>query len=232
MSAYGQPQPYGADYRSGGYDNEHDSYGGYTDSYAVDSYGVDPYQADRYDDRRARPAPPRRAAPRAAPPPTPPGRPPPRRPGGGRPPPPAPPWGGGGGAAPHDYLVKPFHVEELLARLNALLRRAAGFTTPVLRCGPVEVDTGAQQVRVSGEPVELTTFEYRLLLYLVMHAGEVVSKTELTDHLYEEDADRDSNVIEVFVGRLRKKLDPDGTLAPIETLRGRGYRFTLGRSTA
>lgn len=136
------------------------------------------------------------------------------------------------GAGADDYLVKPFHMEELLARLNALVRRAAGWSQPVLRCGSIELDTTGQQVRVDGAPIELTTFEYRVLHYLVMHAGEVVSKTDLTEHLYEQDYDRDSNVIEVFVGRLRRKLDPDGTLEPIETLRGRGYRFTIARSNA
>jgi two-component system, OmpR family, response regulator PhoP len=135
------------------------------------------------------------------------------------------------GTGADDYLVKPFHVEELLARLNALLRRAAGWSQPVLRCGPIEIDTAAQQVRVGGAQVELTTYEYRVLHYLVLHAGEVVSKTDLTEHLYEQDHDRDSNVIEVFVGRLRKKIDPDGMLGAIETLRGRGYRFTIGRDT-
>ena len=131
-----------------------------------------------------------------------------------------------------DYLVKPFHVEELLARINALTRRAAGWSQPKLRCGPIELDTRAQQVAVGGAPVELTTYEYKVLQFLMLRAGEVVSKTDLTEHLYDQDFDRDSNVIEVFVGRLRKKLDPDGTLGPIETLRGRGYRLTLARADA
>ena len=131
-----------------------------------------------------------------------------------------------------DYLVKPFHVEELLARINALTRRAAGWSQPKLRCGPVELDTRSQQVAVGGAPVELTTYEYKVLQFLMLRAGEVVSKTDLTEHLYDQDFDRDSNVIEVFVGRLRKKLDPDGVLEPIETLRGRGYRLTLPRADA
>jgi len=136
------------------------------------------------------------------------------------------------GVGADDYLVKPFHVEELLARLNALLRRAAGWAEPTLRCGPIELDTRSQQVTVAGSAIELTTYEYKVLRYLMLHAGEVISKTDLTEHLYEQDFDRDSNVIEVFVGRLRKKLDPDGRLAPIETLRGRGYRLTLARDGA
>ena len=128
-------------------------------------------------------------------------------------------------AGADDYVTKPFQFEEVQARLQALLRRAGGWSQPVLRSGSIELDPRSQQVRVAGRPVELTAFEYRLLEYLVMHAGEVVSKSELTDKLYEQDFDRDSNVIEVFVGRLRRKLDPDGTLQPIETLRGRGYRL-------
>jgi two-component system response regulator PhoP len=129
-------------------------------------------------------------------------------------------------AGADDYVTKPFQFEEVHARLQALLRRAGGWSQPVLRSGPVELDPRSQQVRVAEKPVELTAFEYRLLEYLMLHAGQVVSKSELTDKLYEQDYDRDSNVIEVFVGRLRRKLDPDGVLQPIETLRGRGYRMT------
>ena len=124
-----------------------------------------------------------------------------------------------------DYVTKPFQFEELLARLQALLRRSGGWSQPVLQAGPIELDPRSQQVRALGQPVELTAFEYRLLEYLMLHAGQVVSKSELTDKLYEQDFDRDTNVIEVFVGRLRRKLDPDGQLQPIETLRGRGYRM-------
>lgn len=129
-----------------------------------------------------------------------------------------------------DYLVKPFQMEELLARVAALLRRAAGFAQAQLRCGPVLLDPRSQQVRLDDSPLELTGFEYRLLEYLMYHPGEVVSKSTLAEHLYAEDQDRDSNVIEVLIGRLRKKLDPDNRLQPIETLRGRGYRFALERS--
>ncbi|MCP5426598.1 MAG: response regulator transcription factor [Gammaproteobacteria bacterium] len=135
-------------------------------------------------------------------------------------------------AGADDYLVKPFHLEELLARLRALVRRAKGWSQPVLLCDPVALDTGAQTVTVGGLPIELTAYEYKLLEYLMLHVGEVISKTELTEHLYEEDSDRDSNVLEVLVGRLRRKLDPDRLLNPIETLRGRGYRFRLPRTAA
>ncbi|MDX1607186.1 MAG: response regulator [Candidatus Competibacterales bacterium] len=133
-------------------------------------------------------------------------------------------------AGADDYLVKPFHVEELLARLRALVRRASGWSQPLLRCPPILLDTNAQQLLVDDNPVELTAFEYRLLEYLMLHAGEVVSKNELSEHLYQEDMDRDSNVLEVLLGRLRRKLDPERTLNPIETLRGRGYRFRLARA--
>ncbi|MDG4598241.1 MAG: response regulator transcription factor [Candidatus Contendobacter sp.] len=133
-------------------------------------------------------------------------------------------------AGADDYLVKPFYTEELLARLRALIRRTGGWTQAVLRCGPIALDTGAQQVTLAGQAVELTAYEYKLLEYLMLHAGTVISKTELTEHLYQEDEDRDSNVLEVLVGRLRRKLDPNRDLNPIETLRGRGYRFRLERT--
>lgn len=129
-----------------------------------------------------------------------------------------------------DYLVKPFHVEELLARINALVRRAAGWSRPILECGPLTLDTTAQTVAIGGQTVDLTSYEYKVLEYLMLHAGELVSKTDLTEHIYQQDFDRDSNVLEVFIGRLRKKLDPENTLKPIETVRGRGYRFAIPRS--
>ncbi len=128
---------------------------------------------------------------------------------------------GGIDAGADDYLSKPFHMEELLARLRALIRRASGQASPVLRCGPVTLDTRSGRVTVDGQPVALTGHEYKVLDYLMHRPGTVVSRTELTEHIYAQDHDRDSNTIEVFVGRLRKKL-PSGS---IETVRGLGYRL-------
>ncbi|TVP83817.1 MAG: DNA-binding response regulator [Thioalkalivibrio sp.] len=130
-------------------------------------------------------------------------------------------------AGADDYLTKPFHVEELQARLRALVRRSLQDGQERLDFGPLVIDTATDTVSLRGEPVGLTTFEYRLLLQLVRQAGRPLSKDVLSDYLYEHDADRESNVIEVLIGRLRRKLDPDGSLGAIETLRGRGYRFTL-----
>lgn len=126
-----------------------------------------------------------------------------------------------------DYVVKPFQIEEIVARINALLRRSVGLASPKIERGPFIMDTVSQQVLVNQQPVELTSYEYKILEYLMMHPKEVISKTKLTDHIYEQDFERDSNVIEVFIGRLRKKIDPDGVFKPIETLRGRGYRFSI-----
>ncbi len=132
-------------------------------------------------------------------------------------------------AGADDYLVKPFHMEEVQARLRALVRRAAGWSDAVLAGGPIRLHPASQQVTVEGEEVALTAYEYRLLEYLMTRAGEVISKSELSEHVYEEEMERDSNVLEVLLGRLRRKLDPDRSLNPIETLRGRGYRFRLER---
>jgi two-component system response regulator PhoP len=124
-----------------------------------------------------------------------------------------------------DYMAKPFQFEELLARCNALLRRTAGFASPVIKMANIELDTMAQSVRRDNKSIELTAYEYKVLEYLFLNPKKVVSKTELTEHIYEQDFDRDSNVLEVFVGRLRKKIDPDQSVKLVQTLRGQGYRL-------
>lgn len=124
-------------------------------------------------------------------------------------------------AGADDYVAKPFYMEEVLARLRALVRRATGHATSELECGPVRVDTRSSRVTVNGRAIKLTSLEYRLLAYMMHHQGRVISRTELVEHLYDQDFDRDSNTIEVFVGRLRRKLGKD----VIETVRGLGYRL-------
>ena len=124
-------------------------------------------------------------------------------------------------AGADDYVTKPFHMEEVLARVRAVVRRAAGHASSTISCGPVTIDTGAGRVTVNGEAIKLTSHEYRLLAYLMHHKGRIVSRVELTEHMYDQDFDRDSNTIEVFVGRLRKKLGVD----IIQTVRGLGYRM-------
>ncbi|MEE8060048.1 MAG: response regulator transcription factor [Pseudomonadales bacterium] len=130
-------------------------------------------------------------------------------------------------AGADDYVVKPFHMAEVIARINALLRRSTGSASPTLNFGPLVLDTSAKFASINGKLMTLTSYEYNTLEYLAHHAGKVVSKIELTEHLYDQDFDRDSNVIEVFIGRLRKKIDPGNTLKPITTVRGQGYRFNL-----
>jgi len=135
-------------------------------------------------------------------------------------------------AGADDYLVKPFHMEEVMARLRALVRRSSGWANAVLVAGNIELDTSSQRVTVDDHEITLTAYEYRLLEQLILHAGEVISKSTLAEHLYDEETDRDSNVLEVLVARLRRKLDPDRSLDPIETLRGRGYRLRLENSSS
>jgi len=126
-----------------------------------------------------------------------------------------------------DYLVKPFYHEELLARLRALLRRAAGWSQSRIEVGPLVMDLGTKRVTVNEREIELTALEFKVLEFLMLRADDVLSKSELTEHLYEDDSERDSNVLEVIIGRLRKKIDPDRVLNPIETIRGQGYRLRL-----
>ena len=133
-------------------------------------------------------------------------------------------------AGADDYLAKPFQIEELLARIKALLRRVTSATDSVLTMGPICLDTSTQVVSVNSKVVNLTSFEYRLLEFLIRNQGNVIGKQTITDYLYPHGDDHDSNVLEVLIGRLRRKLDPDGVLNPIQTVRGRGYRCSAQSS--
>lgn len=128
-------------------------------------------------------------------------------------------------AGADDYLTKPFHSEELLSRLNALIRRSVGQASPLIKNGPLSINTKSLSVEVNNQVVKLSSSEYKLLEYMMLHLDEVTSKSVLTEHIYDQDFDLDSNVIEVFIRRLRKKLDPNNDYGFIETLRGQGYKL-------
>jgi two-component system response regulator PhoP len=128
-------------------------------------------------------------------------------------------------AGADDYLTKPFQSQELLARLNALIRRSAGQASPIIKNGPLIINTKSLQVEVNSQPIKLSSSEYKLLEYMMLHLDEVTSKALLTEHIYDQGFDLDSNVIEVFIRRLRKKLDPNNEYGFIETLRGHGYKL-------
>ena len=130
-------------------------------------------------------------------------------------------------AGADDYMVKPFQTEELIARIHAMLRRSAGYAQNIVKQGPISLDLQSNEFSVNDKPIQLTAFEFKLAEYFITHPNKILPKTQLMDHLYNDYEDRDSNGIEVLIARLRQKLDPDNTIKPIETLRGRGYRFAV-----